>query len=68
MSTGAGDEFLVKVGKIPKELIGVACPKCDFRISQDTEVGYNRDESDFVGYTLACPRCGNVFNYTLFFS
>ena len=39
MSEAPGDEYLVKVGRIPKELIGVACPKCDFKISQDTEVG-----------------------------
>jgi predicted RNA-binding Zn-ribbon protein involved in translation (DUF1610 family) len=68
MGGAAGDEYLVKVGRIPKELVGVACPKCGLTISQDTEVGYNRDESDFVGYTLSCPQCGNVFNYTLFFS
>lgn len=60
------EDALTRVGKLPKELIGVACPRCNFRISQETEVSYSRDERDFVGYTLTCPECGNHFNYTLY--
>jgi DNA-directed RNA polymerase subunit RPC12/RpoP len=60
------DSFLGKAGSLPKELVDVKCPRCGFRISQDTEVSHNRDESDFVGYFLKCPQCGNEFGVSLY--
>ena len=56
-----------KVGALPKELVGADCPRCGFKISQDTEVTFNREDSFFVGYSLTCPACGNEFCYTLYF-
>ena len=61
------DETETRVGSFPKELVGVHCPKCDFEISQDTEIVYNREDQFFVGYNLTCPECGNAFAYTLYF-
>ncbi len=54
------------VGKLPKELVGADCPKCGFKVSQDTEVTFQREDNFFVGYTLQCPRCATKFSYTLF--
>ena len=65
--TEKGDERETRVASLPKALVGVACPKCDFRISQDTEIVYNREDQFFVGYNLTCPQCGNAFAYTLYF-
>ncbi|OGL02661.1 MAG: hypothetical protein A3I14_12880 [Candidatus Rokubacteria bacterium RIFCSPLOWO2_02_FULL_73_56] len=56
-----------KVGALPKELVGADCPRCGFKISQDTEVTFSREDSFFVGYSLTCPACGNEFCYTLYF-
>ncbi len=53
-------------GKLPKELINVECPRCGNRISEDSEVKYQREDSLFVGFGLTCPKCGNEFNYTLY--
>ena len=61
------DEFREKAGTLPKELVGVDCPRCGFVISQDTEVSYSREDSFHVGYKLKCPKCGNQFEYTLYF-
>ncbi len=55
------------VGRIPEELIGIDCPKCGEKISQDSEVKYNREDNFFVGYNLTCPSCGNEFAWTLYF-
>jgi DNA-directed RNA polymerase subunit RPC12/RpoP len=63
----ADEHFLEKAGRLPKELVDVACPRCGFRISQDSEVAYNREDAYIVGYTLTCPQCGNEFMYTLYF-
>lgn len=54
-------------GRLPKELVGVDCPRCGFTISQDTKVTFNREDSFFVGYSLVCPECDNAFSYTLYF-
>jgi hypothetical protein len=56
-----------KAGALPKELVGVDCPRCGFKISQDSEVTFNREDSYFVGYSLICPACDNAFAYTLYF-
>ncbi len=61
------DETSTRVGNLPKELVGVNCPRCDFEFSQDTEIVYNREDQFFVGYNLTCPECGNKFAYTLYF-
>ena len=61
------DETSTRVGNLPKELVGVNCPRCDFEFSQDTEIVYNREDQFFVGYNLTCPECGNAFAYTLYF-
>lgn len=61
------DDFREKAGVLPKELIGVDCPRCGLVISQDTEVSFNREDSYYVGYKLKCPECGNEFDYTLYF-
>jgi hypothetical protein len=61
------DETSTRVGNLPKELVGVNCPRCDFEFSQDTEIVYNREDQFFVGYNLTCPKCGNEFAYTLYF-
>ncbi len=55
-----------KVGVLPKELVGVDCPRCGFKISEDSEIIFNREDSFFVGYSLTCPKCGNVFSFTLY--
>jgi hypothetical protein len=55
-----------KVGILPKELVGVDCPRCGFRISEDSEISFNREDSFFVGYSLICPKCGNAFSFTLY--
>ncbi len=57
-----------RAAALPKELVGVDCPKCQYKISQDTEIVYNREDQFFVGYNLKCPKCGNEFAYTLYFS
>ncbi len=64
--SGPGSEKETKAADLPKELVGVDCPKCDFKISQDSEVVFNREDSFFVGYNLKCPNCGNEFAYTLY--
>ncbi len=61
------DETETRVGSLPKELVGVSCPRCDYKISQDTEIVYNREDQFFVGYNLTCSECGNEFAYTLYF-
>ena len=61
------DDTETRVASFPKELVGVRCPRCDFTISQDTEIIYNREDQFFVGYNLTCPKCGNEFAYTLYF-
>ena len=61
------DERVTRVTSLPKELVGVRCPKCDFDISQDTEIVCNREDQFFVGYNLTCPKCENKFAYTLYF-
>ncbi len=61
------DDFREKAGTLPKELVGVDCPRCGFVISQDTEVSFNREDSFYVGYKLTCPGCGYEFEYTLYF-
>lgn len=60
------DEHVTHAGSLPKELVGVDCPKCGYLISQDTEIVYNREDQFFVGYNLMCPKCGNKFAYTLY--
>ena len=55
-----------KAGILPKELVGVDCPRCGFRISEDSEVSFSREDSLFVGYGLTCPKCGNEFSFTLY--
>jgi DNA-directed RNA polymerase subunit RPC12/RpoP len=62
-----GEEYLHKAGKLPKELVDVECPRCGHRISEDSEVSFNREDSFIVGYQLKCPQCGNEFLYTLYF-
>lgn len=61
------NEKEVRASSLPKELVGVDCPKCGYLISQDTEIVYNREDQFFVGYNLECPKCGNKFAYTLYF-
>lgn len=56
-----------RASSLPKELVGVDCPRCNFRISQDSEVVFHREDQFFVGYNLTCPACGNGFAYTLYF-
>jgi predicted nucleic-acid-binding Zn-ribbon protein len=53
-------------GRLPKELVDVECPRCGSRISEDSEVFFQREDSLFVGYALKCPKCGNDFNFTLY--
>jgi DNA-directed RNA polymerase subunit RPC12/RpoP len=60
------DEHVTRAGSLPKELVGVDCPKCGFLISQDTDIVYNREDQFFVGFNLQCPKCGNKFSYTLY--
>lgn len=64
--SGAGNEKETRAGGLPKELVGVDCPKCGLVISQDSEIVFNREDSFFVGYNLKCPGCGNEFAYTLY--
>ena len=66
MST-EGNERETRASSLPKELVGVECPKCAYKISQDSEVVYNREDQFFVGYNLKCPKCGNEFAFTLYF-
>lgn len=61
------DEQETRAASLPKELVGVKCPRCNHAISQDSEIIYNREDSFFVGYNLTCPKCGNEFAYTLYF-
>lgn len=61
------DERETRAASLPKELVGVSCPRCNFKISQDSEIVYNREDAFFVGYNLTCPKCGNEFAYTLYF-
>ncbi|HJO71537.1 MAG: hypothetical protein QF450_11950 [Rhodospirillales bacterium] len=56
-----------RAASLPKELVGVDCPRCEYRISQDSEVVFHREDQYFVGYNLTCPKCGNEFAYTLYF-
>lgn len=65
--SGVGDEKETRAASLPKELVGVDCPKCGEKISQDSEVVYSREDQYFVGYNLTCPHCGNEFAYTLYF-
>lgn len=65
-SSGMPEQEEGKAGALPKELIGVDCPRCGFKISQDTEVEFHREDSYFVGFTLICPECSNNFGYTLY--
>jgi ssDNA-binding Zn-finger/Zn-ribbon topoisomerase 1 len=60
------DEHVTRAGRLPKELVGVDCPKCGYLISQDTDIVYNREDQFFVGFNLVCPKCGNKFSYTLY--
>ena len=55
-----------KAGILPKELVNVECPRCGFRISENSEVSFSREDSLFVGYGLTCPKCGNKFSFTLY--
>ncbi len=66
MSVG-GSEKETRAAALPKELVGVDCPKCGHAISQDSEIAYSREDQFFVGYNLTCPACGNAFAYTLYF-
>ncbi len=61
------DERETRAASLPKGLVGVRCPRCNFEISQDSEVVYSREDQFFVGYNLSCPKCGNEFAYTLYF-
>ena len=53
-------------GRLPKELINAECPRCGFKINEDSEVTFSREDSLFVGYGLTCPKCGNQFSFTLY--
>ena len=66
MSVG-GSEKETRAAALPKELVGVDCPKCGHAISQDSEIVYSHEDQFFVGYDLTCPACGNAFAYTLYF-
>ena len=63
----AGNEKETRAASLPKELVGIDCPKCGYKISQDSDIKYNREDSFFVGYNLTCPNCGNNFSWTLYF-
>ena len=52
--------------RLPKEPVEVERPRCGFRISEDSEVSFSREDSLFVGYGLTCPKCGNQFSFTLY--
>ena len=39
----AGNERETRAASLPKELVGIDCPKCGHKISQDSEIVYNRD-------------------------
>ncbi len=61
------DEEETRVGHLPKELVGVNCPKCDFEFSQDTEIvwptGLSRPRSSPVDGTTICGFASNSSRY-----
>ena len=61
------DEEEPRVGRLPKELVGVRCPRCDYKISQDTEIvwptGLSRPRSSPVDGTTICGFASNSSRY-----